>query len=152
MGPVEMVNAAASLVVARGIELGLCDYSGFCDWLHPFGVAERVRKYGEIAFVIALLHDVIEDYKIEAEELSDMGFPVRVVSAVSELTRRADEAYSDYIKRVVSSSDILVKLIKIADIQYNLSRVDYGVDPQKAARLRARWLAALDILKEAVSA
>lgn len=151
MNKVDMVNAAAQLLVTKGLERGDQDYSGFVDWLHPLGVAERVRKYGEVAYTVALLHDVVEDYEVTFEELTEMGFPTTVVAAIMFLTRKKDkETYPEYIERVAQNR--LATIVKMADIMYNLSRVDYGLEPEKADRLRRRWLDALDVLRKALGA
>jgi (p)ppGpp synthase/HD superfamily hydrolase len=146
MTPVEMVNKAAELVIRIGFSLNKKDYSGFIDVLHPLGVGERVKHYGEIAQTLGILHDVEEDYGLTREDLLEYGFPKEVVDIVDILTRKEEEPYEDYITRVLTNP--LAIIIKIADLQYNLNRVDYGLSPEKANKLRTRWVAAMRLLRD----
>lgn len=150
MNKVEMVNAAARLVVLKSMEKETKDYSGFVDWLHPLGVADRVRKYGEIAITVALLHDIVEDYDVTISDLAEIGFSPEVLTAIEHITRDEEggESYKTYIERV--GENLLATLVKIEDITYNLARVDYGIESTKADRLRRRWLAALTVLRDAL--
>jgi len=134
-----MVNSAAYLLVSRGMSRKGKDRSGFVDWLHPFGVAEKVRMYGEEAYTVALLHDVVEDYEVTLEALRDLGFPEIIVLAVDAMSRREDETYFQCIERIKKNR--LATIVKIADISHNLSRGN------SAASLYFRWQTALTRLK-----
>lgn len=146
MTNVEMVNRASDIVATLGLMRNTKDASGFNDWLHPFGVAERVKHYGEIIQTVALLHDVVEDMGITLKDLEDKDFPEVVVNAVDHLTRRAEEPYEEYIERL--SHNKMAIVVKIADLQYNLNRVDYGVPEEKAKKWRTRWVQAMRFLRD----
>ena len=54
---------------------------------------------GEPAKVVAVLHDVIEDTSVTAEDLRREGFDEAVLAAVECLTHRKGEPYADYVVR-----------------------------------------------------
>lgn len=74
---------------------------------------------------IALLHDVIEDTSITADDLIKMGYPSEVVDAVCILSRKKDETYSDFIDRIATSNNVSAIKVKLADLDDNmdLSRI-----------------------------
>lgn len=67
---------------------------------------------------IALLHDVLEDSELTADDLLEKGVPKCIVYKVQTLTKAPEEKYMDYIKRV--KKDPVCALVKIADIEHNL--------------------------------
>ena len=48
---------------------------------------------------MAVLHDVIEDTSVTADDLRQAGFSEKVVAAVLCVTHRKDEPYADYVVR-----------------------------------------------------
>ena len=111
----------------RAIEIATTAHSGQTRWggepfiVHPLAVAEafRYRKDGDYR-IVALLHDVVEDGGVTAKQLWEEGFSARVCAAVHILTKVEDEAYDQYIGRLLDSTE-LVRRVKIADIEHNLS-------------------------------
>lgn len=79
------------------------------DFFHPVGVDN------EDIFIVALLHDVIEDTKCTLQDLKDKGLSKYLISYIEEITRKEDEEYLDYIKSIGSSVAILVKRADIKD-------------------------------------
>ena len=69
--------------------------------------------------IAALLHDVIEDTDLDANQLLGMGFTERVVSAVQTVSRSAGECYTDVIERV--AKDAFATRIKLADLEDNMN-------------------------------
>lgn len=68
--------------------------------------------------IVALLHDLLEDTDVTKNDLLDFGFNEDTVKQVELLTRRGDEDYMDYIKRLsVDDSAIRVKLSDLFDNQ-----------------------------------
>lgn len=90
--------------------------------------------------IVAILHDVVEDTHVDLEDLEHAGFPRTIIDAVDALTRRKEEgeSYRDFIDRVKKNE--LGRLIKIADLQDNISDLpeDHG--------LRKRYTKALVVL------
>ena len=102
--------------VATEAHAGQVDKGGNPYILHPKAVASGLSA---IEYkVVALLHDVLEDINITAQDLQKMGFTNRIVNSVSILTKKPNEAYTDYLRRI--KSDSVAWHVKIADLQHNL--------------------------------
>jgi (p)ppGpp synthase/HD superfamily hydrolase len=97
--------------------------------IHPLTVMTRVaRKTDDInAWIASLLHDVVEDSEEPDSVLKDLEFKfgTDVANMVNILTRRksANETYDDYIDRIAKSNNEQAIIIKIEDIQHNLSTI-----------------------------
>jgi hypothetical protein len=87
--------------------------------LHPIRVMLRLHPDDERQ--VAMLHDVMEDCGLTAEDLHAAGFATHVVAAVEVLTGRAGETYEQYIKRVIELP--LAVRVKQADIEEHASVV-----------------------------
>lgn len=110
------------------------------------------------ARIVAALHDVVEDgigshwwigpvrvwHSRESafESLSER-FSIPVVNAVSALTRRDNERYTDYITRVLANP--LARIVKRADLIDNLrwDRKPIGESAETTERRRVKYRAAL---------
>lgn len=110
--------------------------------LHPLRVMMSLETEEEK--IIGVLHDVIEDTWVTKTFLSEMGFSIRIVTAIELLTRNIDETYSEFIERCATNE--LAKKVKLADIADNkdLSRIKEPTD-QDFNRLK-RYLAAEEVL------
>ena len=84
---------------------------------HPKKVAERFKDAPEIA-IVALLHDVLEDSSLTAQDLINKGIPKELVESVVAMTKVKEEPYLDYILRVKQNS--IASIVKIADIRHNM--------------------------------
>lgn len=85
------------------------------------------------AKAIAWLHDVVEDCPgFTLEKLAALGVPERVIEAVDALTKRPDEDYDDYLRRVIEDDD--AHRVKIMDLIDNMdaSRLAEVTDQDKA--------------------
>jgi len=91
----------------------------------------------------AILHDVIEDSDLTADDLINAGIPDAVVEAVTALTKADGEDYDDFIQRVKVND--LARKIKIADIEDNINVLRLGElkdkDLQRVAKYHRSWLA-----------
>ncbi len=118
------------------------DKSGIPYVFHPFHLAEQMNTEEET--IVALLHDVIEDTDISAEQLKALGFSDNIINAVVLLTHDKTADYFDYVKKI--SSDPIAKAVKIADLRHNsdISRLDH-VD-EKAVKRIEKYKQALAIL------
>ena len=74
-----------------------------------------LRSPGGLHKYVAMLHDLIEDTDVTANELIKLGFPIEVVNAVQTMTHRKSEKYEDYIKRVADNP--LARAVKICDLE-----------------------------------
>lgn len=110
-------------LIEKALEIALRAYAGKTDKagqeyiLHPLRVMGKMKTDEEMS--VALLHDVIEDSDITAQELLAEGIPTDVIEAVLSLTKHQNEPYQDFIARVKKNK--LATKIKIADIEDNLN-------------------------------
>lgn len=101
---------------------GQVDKSGLPYIFHPFHLAEQMDD--EDSVIVALLHDVVEDTDVTADDLAEMGFSERVIDAIKIMTHDKSVDYFEYIKKI-SANPIAAK-VKITDLRHNsdLTRLD----------------------------
>ncbi|WP_304455523.1 HD domain-containing protein [Nocardiopsis sp. YSL2] len=105
---------------------------------HVLAVRDRLAGHGELAQMAGVLHDVLEDTPLTAEDLRVRGCPAAVVIAVEAVTRRSGESYDDLVRR--AAADPLGRLVKLADNAHNAEEERLAVLPHyQAARLRAKY-------------
>ena len=80
----------------------------------------------QIAFIIALCHDLLEDTNISIETIAEatelnVNFLANVLGA---LTRKKSETYLDYIKRLKQNQSPYPYIVKMADMKDHLSQKD----------------------------
>jgi (p)ppGpp synthase/HD superfamily hydrolase len=106
---------------------GQYDKGGNHYFLHPFRVSQEVKNHffgwssdfdKFIAECVALLHDVIEDSNITANDLVNEGFEHAIVNRVVRMTRKEGESYMDYIKRI--GEDNICRIVKMCDLKDNM--------------------------------
>jgi (p)ppGpp synthase/HD superfamily hydrolase len=90
--------------------------------------------------VTGLAHDLLEDTDCTYEQLAEIN--QELADNVLVLTRKEDESYADYIKRVKAGNDV-VRKVKIIDIMDHL--VNYETLKES---LKERYLDALKTLLE----
>jgi len=125
-----------ALQIAAKAHEGQKDKEGLPYILHPLRAMMAVE--GEKDQIVAVLHDVIEDTSVTADELRQAGFSDQVVAAVLCVTHRKDEPYADYVVRCKSNE--VARQVKLADLEDNW-RLDRTIlRPQRfnadVARLR----------------
>ena len=115
-----------ALSIATEAHGGQFDKAGIDYIEHPIFVASQVDSEEEKA--VALLHDVIEDSSVTAEELLNDGLPETVVTAVQILSKKKGQDYQTYLKTVKSNP--LARAVKLADLKHNsdLSRLETITD------------------------
>ena len=100
---------------------------------HPLAVSqlikERYKEFGflneadlEDAMIVAILHDVIEDTSLEANDLLMMGFSDEVVEGVESVTEQGVDSYLDKVLRAYDND--LGRVVKYFDIEHNLSTLE----------------------------
>ena len=104
-----------ALSIATEAHRGQFDKAGIDYIEHPIFVASQVDSEEEKA--VALLHDVIEDSSVTAEELLNAGLPETVVTAVQILSKKKGQDYQTYLKTVKSNP--LARAVKLADLKHN---------------------------------
>ena len=121
MNTAEQSMVDLALSIARKAHEGQLDKAGVDYIEHPIYVASQVDTEEERS--VALLHDVIEDSPVSAEELLQAGLPETVVTAVQVLTKKKEQDYQTYLETVKKNP--LARLVKLSDLKHNsdLSRL-----------------------------
>lgn len=129
------------------------DLAGQPYILHPLAVMMAFEFWPEKYKIVAVLHDIIEDTAIRPDNLRvAWGFSDEIVEALEALTKRDDEKYFDYIKRVMQNK-IAIE-VKKEDLKHNLSRCEryehkniFTIEEQeKFSSLRKRYVKALNMI------
>jgi (p)ppGpp synthase/HD superfamily hydrolase len=102
--------------IANKAHHGQIDKGGSPYIEHPLAVANSVVDLEQK--IVALLHDVLEDSHLSANDLLQHGFTKRIVRSIQTLTKQDDESYESYLARVKCDNNALN--VKIADIKHNL--------------------------------
>lgn len=132
-----------AMILAETKHFGQADKAGTPYFGHCHRVALRMTE--DDARAVAYLHDILEDTDVTEEMLRGF-FPDNVVDAVVAITRRPDESYAGYIRRLKTNP--LARAVKIADLIDNsdLSRLK-AVTMEDVER-QAKYNKALKILLE----
>ena len=122
----------ASKIAYRAHE-GQTDKAGVPYIFHPIHIAEQMDS--EESCIVALLHDVIEDSDITLEILSKY-FNDDIITALRVLTKKENDDYVMYIKRVKTNK--LATKVKIKDLEHNrdLTRLDEVTDKDRKRSLK----------------
>ena len=136
-----------SLQIALRAYAGKVDKAGRESILHPLRVMSKMRT--ELEMSAALLHDVLEDSEITAEELLAEGIPAEVVEAVEHLTKHEGEDYMDFVAR--ARENRIAAAVKRADIEDNIDVLRLSsLDETDLARIQ-KYHSAWRYLKEAAA-
>ena len=107
-----MATIEKALQIAARAHEGQKDKEGLPYVLHPLRAMLSVE--GEEAQIVAVLHDVLEDTAVTADDLRREGFSAAVVAAVLCVTHRPDEPYADYVVRCKGNE--VARRVKLADL------------------------------------
>lgn len=112
---------------------GQTDKAGVPYIFHSIHIAEQMDS--EESCVVALLHDVIEDSDITLEILSKY-FNDDIIAALRVLTKKENDDYVMYIKRVKTNK--LATKVKIKDLEHNrdLTRLDEVTDKDRKRSMK----------------
>ena len=111
-------NIKKAVNIAFKAHEGQYDKGGYPYIMHPLHLAEEMTTETEV--ITALLHDVLEDSEISLDFIKEQGFSEDVTNALVSLTRRKDEEYSEYIKRIKNTGGIALS-VKKADLRHNMA-------------------------------
>lgn len=143
-----MFTLEDAIAIATSAHDGQVDKSGRPYIGHPLRVMASVT--GEHEQMAAVLHDVIEDTPVTADDLLAHGCPAAVVDAVVALSHLPEEPQEDYLRRVAANP--LALSVKRADISDNLAPARIAqLDEATQDRLKAKYARALGLLDEYVS-
>lgn len=85
---------------------------------HLYSVSDSFEN--EDYKVVGLLHDIIEDKNFTEEDLLFLGFSKEQVEAVSIVTKKDKEKYSNFIDRIIDSNNDLAIQVKFSDMTNNM--------------------------------
>jgi (p)ppGpp synthase/HD superfamily hydrolase len=119
------------------------DKSGMPYVFHPFHLAEQMET--EETTIVALLHDVIEDSSINADDLKEEGFSEEIIEAILLMTHEKGADYKKYVKAIKSNP--IARAVKLADLRHNSDLSRLNVITDEALERRKRYLEALEILE-----
>jgi len=141
------IKLQEATLLAEKAHKGQTDKAGQSYFMHPQAVSEIVCNmifnwYGDCesyeefflkAEIVSLLHDVIEDTSMTAEDLQNQGVPYDCIEAIKALTKIDGENYFDYLTKIKSNR--LATIVKIADMTHNsdLSRLT-NITPEDVLR------------------
>ena len=112
------IEAAKNL--ATNAHRGQTDKAGLSYITHPQRVAARLDT--PEAQVVGWLHDTVEDTPLTVRDI-EAAFGPETAAAVDAVSRREDEAWSDYLERVAANP--MARQVKISDLidNSNLQRL-----------------------------
>lgn len=113
--------------------------------LHPIRVFNNLndRGFSDDYLAVALLHDVVEDTDITQEDLQNF-FSQEICDAVGLLTKIPGVSNEDYYKGIRNNE--LARVVKLADIDDNISRIGRIADPDTVRRLETKYGLGIAIL------
>ena len=120
------------------------DKSGLPYVFHPFHLAEQMPD--EDTTVTALLHYVVEDTSYTLEDLRMMGFPQRVLDALSLMTHDKRVPYLEYVSALKGNA--IARTVKLADLRHNSDLTRLDVVDEKALKRVEKYRAAIQLLEE----
>jgi len=134
-----------ALHLARFAHYGQLDKAGQSYVNHLRRVADRVQT--DDAKVVALLHDIMEDTRVDNMELLHaLGVPSNLVKDIWLLTRYEFQDYlASYILNIVNNGSPIAKEVKCADLNDHLERLERKDCPE-CESLKPRYLAAHEML------
>ena len=131
-----MKKLTKALRIAAEAHEGQNDRFGQPFVLHPIRVMLRMDPSKEEELTAALLHDVVEKSSWTLDDLEKAGFSQAVLDAVECLTKKPEEPYMEYIRRVRKNA--LAVAVKRADLEDHLEalriRGMLDGDPERKAR------------------
>lgn len=139
MNQVEM-----ALQLATKAHKGQYDKAGKDYIEHPKAVAAMLESQEEKT--VAYLHDVVEDTYVTLEDLKKIGFSDKVISAIDAITKRDNEDYEEYIKRV--SANDLAKKVKLCDMYHNSDITRYYNPSLEEEKRCAKYLKKIEELSK----
>lgn len=112
-----MTMLSKAILIATQAHDGQLDKAGKPYILHPLTVMHKLKTQDEELQAIAVLHDVIEDTSVTADDLLNAGLSGRIVVAVECLTKREGQSLVEYKQAVFSNTDAM--LVKAEDLRHN---------------------------------
>lgn len=135
-----------TLALVKRAHANQVDKAGRPYWYHLETVKDDLRGIPEGQECewkcAALLHDILEDTPMIADDLRDLGYSEAAIKAVQTVTKPKSSGidYLDFIRSIAASRNPMAIQIKLSDLRHNLGR-DGASESQ-----RERYVKALVIL------
>ncbi len=113
--------------------------------LHPIRVMLRMNPSSEEELTAALLHDVVEKSSWSLDDLEKAGFSKVILDAVELLTKRHEEPYLEYIRRLRGNA--LAAAVKRADLEDHLETLKERGLLEGDTERKARYAKAFRVLR-----
>lgn len=109
---------------------GQCDRAGANYIEHPKTVASLLTEPTEDEYIVALLHDTVEDTSATIDEIRAQ-FGTDVADAVECLTHKKGVPYMEYVAGIKNNE--IARKVKMADLSHNmdLSRLPSVTDEDR---------------------
>ena len=89
---------------------------------HPLEIVSNINKPSRVEVIVAFLHDVIEDSPVTMKDIEKQ-FGVYIAETIDLMTRKKDQTYSEYIKEIIGSGNVIAINIKYLDNLVNYSNL-----------------------------
>ena len=134
-----------AIALAATQHAGQLDKGGQPYILHPLRL--MLQFSNPTLQIIAVLHDILEDTAMTAEDLKALGFSAEIIQAIQALTKQTGESRLEAAKRTALNP--LATQVKYVDVldNMNLSRIN-NPTARDFARLE-EYKEVLEILKQA---
>lgn len=113
---------------------GQMDLGGVPYVFHPYHLAEQMQT--EETVCAALLHDVLEDTLLTANDLEREGFSPAIVQAVVHLTHEKQVPYEEYVRQL--AADPIARAVKMADLRHNSDETRWPKEEAGTERVLSR--------------
>jgi (p)ppGpp synthase/HD superfamily hydrolase len=124
-------------------------------WTHPLAVMEILRPEATPDELhAALLHDVMEDCGVTADDLRVRGYSERTIALVEGLSRpggKGRPSYMDWIRSIAASGDVGLIKIKLADNRHNALPERIAKLPEGERSTADRYRRSMEILLAALN-
>jgi (p)ppGpp synthase/HD superfamily hydrolase len=111
-----MILLEKAIAIAVDAHRGQVDKTGNPYILHPLRMMTRFD--GEADRIVAVLHDVLEDTSVTADDLCRAGFPDEILDALACVTKRKGETYPGFVARAAKNP--IARRVKLADLEDNM--------------------------------
>ena len=137
------MDPTTARAIATQAHSGQTDKAGQPYIEHPERVAARLTDPD--AQVVALLHDVIEDTELTADDLGAAGASELQLEALEALAHADDVSDEDYWRALRAVP--LARLVKVADLADNTDPARIALlEPAKQEHLRTKYRSAMAVI------
>lgn len=134
-----------AIALAREAHKDQFDKAGAPYISHPLRVMESL--HGEEARIVGILHDVVEDTKVDVKALARLGYAPHIIEAVLAVTKKDGESYEDFVARAALNP--IARQVKIADLKDNMDMTRIANPTEKDWERLKKYERALAVLQDA---